>query len=138
MLNNIKARVMEHVPSSLNPENQYAKSFAALLCLIVSADGTYEPDEFMEAAQAIESDETLRKLSMVQRCSEYFGIYCNRANQLMADRMSFPSFQTDLISEVREIKVPHNMQLQGLIDLLYPSLSTPERNVIARLGSLTK
>ena len=135
LLNKAVAQVMAVVPASLSPENQYAKSVAAVLCLLVSADQKFEPKEFDGACNFIANDEFLRREGLTQRTTEYFRMYCNDMQQVMVtDQIAFPSVQLDLITEVREVPNQYKTQLRTLIKTLITISEPTEVAVLNRIN----
>ena len=126
---------MEHVPSALSPENQYAKSLAAVLCLLVSADREFDAKEFDEASQFIEQDDKLRAQGLTQRTNTYFTTYCNRVKPTMGhDNIEFSAMQTDLVAEARSCIEPFNMQLKEHIVALRIGCSDVEIAALDRIN----
>lgn len=131
-----KAKVMalDVLPASVSPENQYAKSFAAVLTLAVSADFTFDRDEFAQASIFIERDVFLRNNSLTRRAIDYFKAYCDDIKSVMKeDNIDFPAVQTELIAEVRNVPSEYRQQLGHMIQTLLPVCSTQEQEVLRRI-----
>lgn len=123
------------VPASIAPENQYAKSFAAVLCLVVSADFEFNSDEFKGACEFIESDAFLRETNLTTRTLEFFKSYCKGIKEVMSvDNIDFPTVQTELIAEVRNVPEQYKSSLQNLINTLIPVCSHIEAQVLRRIN----
>ncbi|UAW01124.1 tellurite resistance TerB family protein [Vibrio phage BUCT194] len=128
-------QAMMLVPGSIAPENQYAKSVAALLCLVVSADYEFEPNEFNSACNFIANDTFLREHGLTKRTVEYFRTYCNEIKKVMqTDSIDFPAVQLELIAEVRDVTDEYKEQLQLLINQLYPICAGKEIEVLNRIN----
>lgn len=135
LIDKVTSIVMEQVPASVAPENQYAKSLAATLCLLVAADKVFDAKEFADAALFIESDEVLRKADLTQRATHYFTTYCSRIEPLMTtDNVTeFPAMQTELVGEVRNCKGHLRLKLKEVINDLKSGCDETELNVINRI-----
>lgn len=135
MLNKLKLSALAMIPGALAPENQYAKSFAAVLCLAVSADKEFEHDEFMQASIFIEQDGFLRDNGLTARTMEYFKKYCEAINQLMAgNNIDFPAMQTELIAEARNVPTEYLHQLRQLVNQLRSGCNQVEQSVLNRIN----
>lgn len=126
ILNRITTTVMEQIPNALSPDNQYAKSMAAVLCLLVSADREFDTKEFDDASQFIEADTKLRAEGLTQRTINYFTLYCNRIKETMKpDDITFSTMQTELVAEARACEEPYNMMLKEHIEVLKNTCVNP-------------
>lgn len=134
MLNKIKLGVMDIIPSSINPENQYAKSVAALLCLAVSADLDFDQNEFTNASIFIEQDEVLRSMDLTKRAVDYFTKYSKEIKTVMdSTNVDFPSYQTNLITEVRNVPSEFKPQMLNLISRVIQGCSPLELKTLNRI-----
>lgn len=125
-----KLAAFKAIPSSMNPENQYAKSYAAMLCLGVSADFEFDVEEFNQAAIFMESDPVLTSTSMTLRAVEFFRGYSNAIKVVMnTGDLTFPTVQTEMIHEVRQCAAEHKEHLRSVIASLR-SVSGPKEIAI--------
>lgn len=114
-----KTAAFSAIPGSMNPENQYAKSIAAVLVLGVSADFSFDVSEFNDASQFIERDVILTNENMTLRAVEFFRGYANAINEVMkADNLDFPTTQTEMIYEVRQCPEEYKAHLRSVISTL--------------------
>lgn len=125
-----KLAAFKALPSSVAPENAYAKSFGALLCLGVSADLEFDVQEFQQASAYIERDISLRNDGMTVRAIEYFRGYCDAIKKVMQDgNLEFPSVQTEMIAEVRNCPEAYVNRLRAVIAELR-SISNPQEAAV--------
>lgn len=123
------------VPSSVAPDNQYAKAFAATLCLAVSADFKFDMEEFTQASIFIESDPFLRERVLTKRTVEFFKAYCDDIKKVMKeDNIDFPALQTEMIAEVREVPSEYVGSIRELIRKLIPVCEPQEKAVLERIN----
>lgn len=135
MLNKMKVAALNMVPSALSPENQYAKSFAAVLCLAVSADMEFDFQEFSQASVFIENDAFLRHIGLTQRANEFFKMYCDQIQKVMQQgNVMFPSVQTEMIAEARNVPAEFRSELKKLVEQLRPMCSGVEITVLNRIA----
>ena len=136
LFNKVTASVMSVVPASLNPENQYAKSTAALLALLVSADKSFDEAEFAQVSHLIEQDASLRTHDLTTRAITYFNSYCTSARNMMLEPnpIEFPAWQTELIDEVRKVPVEFQFQLKNHISVLSSVSGPTELAVLQRIN----
>lgn len=135
-LNKASTAVFSRLPSDMAPENQYAKSFAALLCLVVAADKEFEENEFTQASVFIEQDSFLRSQKLTVRAVEFFKMYCDEANKAMKSGAitDFPALQTALIAEIRKVPATYKDMLNALIDQLRSISSATEAAALDRIN----
>ncbi|MGL4252915.1 MAG: hypothetical protein ACRCR2_02500 [Fusobacteriaceae bacterium] len=135
-LNKASTAVLSRLPSEMAPENQYAKSFAALLCLAVAADKEFEEAEFTQASVFIEQDSFLRSQNLTVRTVEFFKMYCDEANKVMKSNTvtDFPAFQTSLIAEIRKVPDTYKDMLADLISQLTSISSGTEAATLNRIN----
>lgn len=118
------------IPSSMNAENQYAKSIASVLVLGVSADFDFDVEEFQQASIFMERDEVLTEENMTLRAVDFFRGYSNAIKDVMtADNLDFPSVQTEMIHEVRQCPDEYKAHLRNVIATLR-SVSGPDEQAI--------
>lgn len=130
-----KMRAFKNIPASVNPENAYAKSFAAVLILAISADNKFEMEEFKQASIFMEKDETLRNADMTTRAVEFLRSYASAVKEVMAeDNISFPSMQTELIADIRNCPDEYKRTLRGVIDVLKTISDGDELAVLNRIN----
>ncbi|CAL9963288.1 hypothetical protein VPHD148_0077 [Vibrio phage D148] len=125
-----KRAAFSALPASVSPENQYAKSYASLLCLGVSADFEFDVAEFNQAANFMEQDAILTSTSMTLRAVEFFRGYANAITEVMSDKsLDFPTVQTEMIYEVRQCPEEYKHHLRHVISTLR-SVSGPKEIAI--------
>ncbi len=130
-----KIAAFDVLPSTVNPENQYAKSFAAVLCLIVSADFEFDAKEFKDASQFIEQDNFLRREGLTRRTLNYFKAYCETIKKVMKeDSIEFAGMQTTMIAEARDVPEEYEAMLGMLINQLIPICTLQEQEVLRRIA----
>lgn len=129
-----KRAAFSALPASMSPDNQYAKSYAAMLCLGVSADFDFDVEEFNQAAVFMEKDRVLTESNMTLRAVEFFRGYSNAINEVMSDKsMDFPTVQTEMIYEVRQCPEEHKSHLRSVINTLKSVSGPKEQAVFARI-----
>lgn len=129
-----KIAAFSAIPSSLNAENQYAKSIAAVLVLGVSADFEFDVQEFRDASLFIEQDSILAKENMTLRAVEFFRGYSNAIQTVMSgDNLKFPTVQTEMIHEVRQCPDEYKDHLRSVISTLYSVSEQAERDIFDRI-----
>lgn len=125
-----KVAAFKALPNSVSPANAYAKSYAAMLCLGVSADFEFDVEEFNQASQFMEQDAVLTRENMTLRAVEFFRGYSNAIKDVMcANSLDFPSVQTEMIAEVRSCPEEYKSHLRGVIAQLR-SVSGPKEVAI--------
>lgn len=130
-----KTAAFKAIPSSLSPENQYAKSYASLLCLGVSADFSFDVGEFNQASIFMEQDEVLTSTGMTLRAVEFFRGYANAITDVMnAKNLDFPSVQTEMICEVRQCPEVYKNHLRQVIRTLRSVSDTAEIAIFDRIS----
>ena len=123
------------LPSSVAPENQYAKSYAAMLTLAVSADFELDVAEFQQASIFMEKDAVLTQTSMTLRAVEFFRAYTVTIKDVMcAESLDFPSIQTEMIHEVRECPAEYVHALRAVIAELRAISDPLEQAVFDRIN----
>ena len=123
------------LPASVAPENQYAKSYAASLTLLVSADFSFDVGEFQQAAMFLEKDPVLTETGMVVRAVEFFRAYTNALKDVMcANNIDFPTIQTEMIAEVREVPAEYKAALRSMLNTLGSVCGPDEKAIIYRIN----
>lgn len=125
-----KAAAFSALPATMAPDNQYAKSYAAMLTLAVSADFEFDVEEFQQASVFMERDAVLNDTGMILRAVEFFRAYTNAIKDIMnANSLDFPSIQTEMIAEVRDCPDEYKAELRAVIAQLR-SVSGPKEQAI--------
>lgn len=123
------------IPASVSPANQYAKSYAAMLCLGVSADFDFDVQEFNQAANFMEQDNVLTRENMTLRAVEYFRGYANAIHEVMdGQSLDFPTVQTEMIYEVRQCPEEFKHHLRQVISTLRSVSGPTEQQVFDRIN----
>lgn len=123
------------IPSSMNSENQYAKSIAAVLVLGVSADFEFDVEEFQAASLFIEGDEVLTRENMTLRAVDFFRGYSKAIKDVMSGTsIDFPSTQTEMIHEVRQCPEEYKAHLRKVIDQLRSVSGDAEKAIFDRIN----
>lgn len=126
---------MGALPTAAAPGNQYAKSYAAAMCLLVSADFRFDMDEFQQAARFMEMDRVLTDENLTARAASYFRGYIDSIQDVMDSRnLDFPTIQTELIMEVRKVTDEYHPALKGMLDQIWSASGPDERDIIKRIN----
>jgi len=130
-----KRAAFSALPASVAPENQYAKSYAAMLCLGVSADFSFDVEEFNQASRFMENDQVLTQSAMTLRAVEFFRGYANAISDVMkSDNLDFPTVQTEMIYEVRQCPEEYKQHLRNVIAQLRSVSGPTEIAVFDRIN----
>ena len=125
----------KHLPAELVPGTQYAKSYAAAMCLLVSADFEFEVEEFNQAATFMEKDPVLDREKLIPQATQYFREYTEAIKDVMcASSLDFPTIQSEMISEVREVPDAYRQDLKNMLDTIRRVSGDLERKIIDRIN----
>lgn len=123
------------IPGSMNAENQYAKSMAAVLVLGVSADFDFDVKEFQDASLFMERDVVLTRENMTLRAVEFFRGYANAIKDVMSgSNLDFPATQTEMIYEVRQCPDEYKHHLRSVIATLRSVSGPAEQAIFDRIA----